>query len=267
MTLLTPALKVELGALLEHWCNLEAEAGDADEGRSLLSRSELVERQCAFRAAMRSLDLEAVRRVVWAFDDELTPLRHERDEERNRWRDDHDSEYEHQADDDPNAAGSPAPLVVVRSRTSGPRVAAHPYQDSKQYQQAQKVARKASAPTNSRDRDREIASLEAVYGERGDRPAYGIGRTGRTGNKPGRPPGANPRPARAVEHLEADTGRPITELRAFRSKGKPNSEQKALRATLAPIVAAILSSKRSTVEALAEALECSPSAVKRLRAK
>lgn len=261
---LAPALKVELGALLEDWRGLEVEVA-GDDGPSLLSRSELVERQCAFWTAMRSLDLEAVRRVVWAFGDELVPLVSKRDED-NRWKDDPDPEDEHRADDDPNAVGSPAPLVVLKPRTSGPRVAAHPYHDSKQYRQAQRAARKASTPNGPR-RHREIASLEAVYGERGDSLAYGLGHTGRTGNKAGRPPGANPKPERAVEHLETDTGLTISELRAFRSKGKPNSEQKALRVTLAPSVAAILSSKRSTVEALAEALECSPSAVKRLRAK
>jgi hypothetical protein len=92
-----------------------------------------------------------------------------------------------------------------------------------------------------------------------------------TGRPPGRRHTGSQDPDVAVSLLEKHTGRSIKELRACLGSGKPTRDHAALRRdVLAPAIVAIRNGKRgehrATPPALAAALDCSVSSIKRLAA-
>jgi hypothetical protein len=90
---------------------------------------------------------------------------------------------------------------------------------------------------------------------------------GPSGAPVGRPRVGTAKPAAAVELAEQGTGLPIAELRACLRPGNQTAEAEATRAVLIPWLRQIRAEKRATTTALAAALECGESTIRRLVAK
>ncbi len=121
------------------------------------------------------------------------------------------------------------------------------------------------------DSSHAVWTTEAVFEENGGKRGWGresFTIDGHSSAAPaGRPRRGTAKPAAAIALLEDGTGMSIDELRACSRRGNQTAEQDAARAVLVPVLKRIRSEKRATSTALAGALECNESTIRRLVAK